>query len=94
MDSNFLFVYGTLLQNANNTMSKFLIANSTPLGKAYCNGKLYKISWFPGAVLSDKASDKIYGTLVKLEDAERVFKQLDDYEGYDSNNVADSLFIR
>lgn len=94
MSPSYLFVYGTLLQSANNAMSKFLIANSTNLGRAYCIGKLYKISWFPGAVLSDEASDKIYGALVKLEDLEDIFNKLDDYEGYNRNNVADSLFIR
>ncbi|MCB4808272.1 gamma-glutamylcyclotransferase [Tamlana sp. 62-3] len=94
MVSNYLFVYGTLLQSVNNSMSKFLIANSTNLGPAYCFGKLYKITWFPGAVLSENESEKIYGTLVKLHDNNNVLSHLDDYEGYNSNNASSSLFIR
>lgn len=55
---------------------------------------LYRISWFPGAVLSAQTSDKVYGTIFKLKDTEFVFKTLDDYEGYNSRSPKTSLFRR
>lgn len=75
-------------------MSRFLSNNSTIEGKAYFIGKLYRISWFPGAVLSTDTLEKVFGTFIKLNNAEETFKVLDDYEGYDVNNPKASLFIR
>lgn len=94
MNSDFLFVYGTLLQNADNDMSRFLAARSKVKGKAYFFGKLYKISWFPGAILSDNTSNKVHGTCIKLSNTEATLSALDDYEGYDANDLESSLFTR
>jgi len=94
LTSDYLFVYGTLLQNLDNELSKFLHDNSTIVGKAYFIGKLYKISWFPGAVLSENNSEKVYGTFVKIKDIISVFNILDPYEGFNKRNPKSSLFIR
>jgi len=91
---DYLFVYGTLLQNLYNELSKFLYDNSTIVGKAYFIGKLYKISWFPGAILSENNSEKVYGTFVKIKDIISVFNTLDPYEGFNKRNPKSSLFIR
>ncbi|WP_308992297.1 gamma-glutamylcyclotransferase family protein [Mariniflexile litorale] len=81
MESEYLFVYGTLLKDFESYMSKFLEQNSEFVGAGYFNGNLYKISWYPGAVLSDKPSDKVYGHIFKIFNKEKTFKVLDDYEG-------------
>lgn len=94
MNTEYLFVYGTLQEVVDNDMSRFLLRNSQPLAKGYFNGVLYRISWFPGAVLSTKTLDKVYGTIFKLNSAEFVFKTLDTYEGYDVNSPKTSLFRR
>lgn len=75
-------------------MSKFLSANSQLVAKGYILGRLYKISWFPGAVLSDNISEKVFGTVFKLKDSDNVFDVLDDYEGFDEDNLKESLFTR
>ncbi|TXE15033.1 gamma-glutamylcyclotransferase [Seonamhaeicola algicola] len=92
MTAHYLFVYGTLLQNAENEMSAFLKAHATVISKGYFIGQLYKISWFPGAILSNDQTQKVYGTLVKL--TKNVFEVLDDYEDFKPNNPSKSLFIR
>lgn len=87
-------VYGTLQKDSGNAMSEFLLRNSEYVGKGYFQGKLYKISWFPGAVQSDDACHRVFGSIFKLKHAETVFKVLDDYEGYDASDEASSLFKR
>ena len=62
-------------------MSKFLNRNSEFIGTGYFNGRLYQISWYPGAVLSDVPSEKVFGHLFKIHNEEKTFQILDDYEG-------------
>lgn len=81
MQSEYLFVYGTLLKDFDSYMSKFLDRNSEFIGPGFFNGKLYEISWYPGAILSDNHSEKIYGHIFKIHDENKTFKILDDYEG-------------
>lgn len=94
MNSEYLFVYGTLQRDANNDMSRFLALNASVIGKGYIHAKLYKISWFPGAVLSEGISEKVYGTLYKLDAINETLELLDDYEGFTELNIEESLFRR
>lgn len=94
MSSDYLFVYGTLLQNVGNEMSRFLSANSVVKGRAYFYGRLFRISWFPGAILSNDKSEKVYGTYIRLNDVEKTLHALDRYEGYEANKPESSLFKR
>jgi len=81
MKSEYLFVYGTLLKDFDSYMSKFLDRNSEFIGRGYFNGKLFEISWYPGAVLSEDVSEKVYGHVIRILDKSKTFKILDDYEG-------------
>lgn len=85
MKYDYLFVYGTLLKENDNAMSKFLQRHSQCVGKGFFQGKLYKISWYPGAVLSVNKADRVYGSIFKFNDGQTVFKVLDNYEGVDQN---------
>lgn len=75
-------------------MSKFLASHARFIDSGYFHGKLFKISWFPGAVLSESEDDRVYGAIFELESALEVFKFLDAYEGFNENNKLSSLFIR
>lgn len=66
-------------------MSQFLASHAQFIGKGYCYGKLYMVSWFPGAVLSNNTSEKVYGMLFEIKNPGTVFKALDDYEGVDEH---------
>ena len=85
MQAEYLFVYGTLLKDFDSYMSKFLNRNSEFIGTGYFNGRLYQISWYPGAVLSDVQSEKVFGHLFKIHNEEKTFQILDDYEGIDES---------
>lgn len=80
-----LFVYGTLLQSLDNPMSRFLKNHSEFLGKGFINGKIYDVGAYPAAILSDLKTDKIYGTVLKITDAEKTFEVLDTYEGLEDS---------
>ena len=86
MHSEYLFVYGTLLDDFDSYMSKFLHRNSEFIGPGYFKGKLFEISWYPGAVLSEDDSEKVYGHVFKIHNESKTFKILDDYEGIGDTN--------
>lgn len=92
MNSDYLFVYGTLQKNVDNDMSKFLSKHAVLIGKGYFHGKIYKISWFPGAITSINTSDKVYGSIFKLINPETVFNVLDNYEGVGENHPKPNLY--
>lgn len=94
MNSTYLFVYGTLLKDSNHVMSKFLVSHSVFVSKGYFNGKLYLIDWFPGAILSDDKSNRVFGSVFKIINSTMVFNVLDDYEGRGENDPKPHLFIR
>ena len=94
MTPEYLFVYGTLLKDTNNEMSEFLASHSECLVKGFFNGKLYQISWFPGAVLASNPNDKVYGMVFKLKNPHEVFKVLDDYEGIGEQYQEPQLYKR
>lgn len=89
MDSSYLFVYGTLLQDFNNAISRFLTEQATFVAKGYFNGKLFEVDNFPGAILTNVESEKVFGSLYKISDSHKTFEVLDAYEG-----VADGLYKR
>jgi gamma-glutamylcyclotransferase (GGCT)/AIG2-like uncharacterized protein YtfP len=76
----YLFVYGTLLNGVTNEMSAFLSLHAEFHSQGYFYGKLFDVGEYPGAILSSKQTEKVYGTVFRLPDAEKVFPVLDAYE--------------
>ncbi|WP_100611293.1 gamma-glutamylcyclotransferase family protein [Confluentibacter lentus] len=91
---DYLFVYGTLMKTVSNGMSRFLHSNSEFIGNAYIHGKLYDLEGYPGAVVSDDPSERVYGNIFKIKDTQVVFKVLDDYEGIGDGNPIDYEYLR
>lgn len=77
---DYLFVYGTLLQNAWTEMSVFLQKQSIVLAEGWFPGYLYRIDWYPGAIYDEKSDYKVFGTIVQLNDTAKVLRVLDEYE--------------
>ncbi|WP_298533745.1 gamma-glutamylcyclotransferase [uncultured Algibacter sp.] len=94
MNSDYLFVYGTLLEDTEHEMSKCLSAYASYEARGYFQGKLYRVSWFPGAIISDSSLDKVYGKLYKLSAINSLFEVLDEYEGVRENSPKPNLFKR
>jgi len=93
MKSAFLFVYGTLLDN-DNEFATYLRNNSILYSDGKIKGELYDIGEYPGAILSEEADKYIYGSILQINNPERVFKVIDGYEGFGSQELWPNEFVR
>lgn len=92
-ESNYLFVYGTLLKAVKHRMHQYLVTHTDYVGKGTFQGRLYEVSHYPGAVASEVATDKVTGEVYFIKD-KNILTILDRYEGcLDSENKS-SEFIR
>ncbi len=78
---DYLFVYGTLRKDIFNSARVLLAQHSAFGGEATFRGRLYDLGGYPGAVPSDEPSDIVKGELHHLHESDRVFRDLDQYEG-------------
>ena len=93
MISDLLFVYGTLMRGFDHPMAKLLSRDAEFCGAARCQGRLYLVKHYPGLVLSEDASDLVFGEVVRLHRPEQTLVILDDYEGC-GPGVASPLYLR
>lgn len=80
MNSQYLFVYGTLKSDAINVHAKQFHAQAQLIGAAMWQGCLYLVTNYPAAVVSSNPQERVMGELWKLNDSELVLKTLDEYE--------------
>jgi gamma-glutamylcyclotransferase (GGCT)/AIG2-like uncharacterized protein YtfP len=91
--SNYLFVYGTLMKGFSNDFAKKLHSFSVLVGNATFPGRLYTVSWYPGAIHLPTASTRVHGEVYRLPSLPDLLPELDEYEDiYDDENL--SLYIR
>lgn len=79
-DSEFLFVYGSLMSAYDHPLSDFLSENAQLISEAKVRGRLYKIEWYPGLVCDENSAEWVYGEVYQLQNS-NIFKVLDEYEG-------------
>ena len=48
MNSDLLFVYGTLMRGFDNPMAQLLSRSADFIGEAHCRGRLYRVTHYPG----------------------------------------------
>jgi gamma-glutamylcyclotransferase (GGCT)/AIG2-like uncharacterized protein YtfP len=80
MNSDYIFVYGTLRRDSNSEMHHLLAMHAEFVSDASYRGKLYQIDYYPGAVPSDNADDVVQGEVYLLHQADIVLPMLDQYE--------------
>lgn len=90
----FLFVYGTLRRDCGNDLHRLIARNSDYVGMATFQGNMYQVAEYPGIVPSDNVSDQVVGELYLLSNTIKLLNVLDEYEEYDPENAAESLFVR
>jgi pyruvate carboxylase len=90
----YLFVYGTLKKEFDNTGTQLLkkYANLVATGKI--NAVLYQVADYPGSVISQKPSAWVEGEVYLLNQQEAILTMLDEYEGFAPNDPIHSEFIR
>jgi len=77
----YLFVYGSLMSTAGHRMGGRLQGEARRIGPATMQGRLYRVSWYPGAVDSPDPGQRVHGEVWALDDPKRALAWLDDYEG-------------
>lgn len=77
--SDLLFVYGSLLTRIGHPKGERLRAECTLMGPASAEGRLYRVSWYPGFV-PVPGSARVQGEIYRLA-SEQTLQWLDEYEG-------------
>ncbi len=90
---NYLFVYGTLLDESNE-FAIYLKQNCSYFDKGKLKGRLYDLGEYPGAIADENYPGYIYGCIFELKDTSEALKYLDDYEGFGEGQRQPNLFIR
>jgi gamma-glutamylcyclotransferase (GGCT)/AIG2-like uncharacterized protein YtfP len=83
-NTEYIFVYGSLMSNHTNKYAKFLRKNSAFISNAFCFGYLKQIDWYSGLILSNKTTEIVHGELYSFTPNQAFFKTLDTYEDIDS----------
>lgn len=91
---NYLFVYGTLRKEFGLQLTKEIKDNIIYTGGATINGKMYDIGEYPAALPSANEHSKIVGEIYELKHPRKIFRLLDEYEGYDRKHLSQSEYYR
>jgi gamma-glutamylcyclotransferase (GGCT)/AIG2-like uncharacterized protein YtfP len=89
-----LFVYGSLMSSAGHAMGERLRREARLIGKATIQARLYRISWYPGAVASGDPDERVHGEFYALENPDRALAWLDAYEGIRPGNRDENEYER
>lgn len=92
---NYLFVYGTLMQNSANEFAQKLSSNCCYVGNGFIYAVKYNLGHYPGIKIDSKKETKTNGELYQfIKNKSSLLKKLDDYEGYYPKQPSKSLFTR
>jgi len=94
MHKDFLFVYGTLRKHADSPARRLLPDHSRFIGKASCQGRLFRAGHYPALVPTLHRDERVYGEVYRLFDTAKAFLLLDRYEGYQKENRRRSEYLR
>jgi gamma-glutamylcyclotransferase (GGCT)/AIG2-like uncharacterized protein YtfP len=92
--SDHLFVYGTLMRGYAHPMARLLSANADFIGEASCCGRLYRVKHYPGLVLSDDATDVVFGDLYRLRAVDDLLREFDMYEACGEGFAEPTQYVR
>jgi gamma-glutamylcyclotransferase (GGCT)/AIG2-like uncharacterized protein YtfP len=80
MQSDRLFVYGTLMRGFDHPMAQLLSRSADFIGEAACRGRLYLAKHYPGLVRSDDPAEIVFGELYRLRSPDELLREFDIYE--------------
>ncbi len=94
MNSDHLFVYGTLMRGFDHPMAQLLSRSADFIGEARCRGRLYLVKHYPGLVKSDDADDVVFGELFRLRQPAELLREFDMYEACGEGFAEPTEYIR
>jgi gamma-glutamylcyclotransferase (GGCT)/AIG2-like uncharacterized protein YtfP len=80
VNSEFIFVYGTLRKASGTAMSSVLANYSLYVDEASIQAALYQVDDYLGVIESTHPNDKVSGELYKIVDSDTLLPLLDEYE--------------
>ena len=89
-----VFAYGTLQPGHAPEEIADIVRRFEIVGKGFVRGRLYDLGLYPGAVLDERSSRRVFGTVFRLPSGEDVLTRLDAYEGFEPEEPGRSLFVR
>ncbi|CAN5437992.1 gamma-glutamylcyclotransferase [soil metagenome] len=82
IDSDLLFVYGTLRPPFTNLYAQHLRQHSRYVGDGKFPGQLFNLGNYPGAIYLPKSAVNVYGSIYNIStNKEQLLTYLDNYEG-------------
>jgi gamma-glutamylcyclotransferase (GGCT)/AIG2-like uncharacterized protein YtfP len=94
MQSDRLFVYGTLMRGFDHPMAQLLSRSADFIGEARCRGRLYLVKHYPGLVRSDDPTEIVFGELYSLRQPEALLREFDMYEACGEGFAEPTEYIR
>jgi gamma-glutamylcyclotransferase (GGCT)/AIG2-like uncharacterized protein YtfP len=94
MNSDRLFVYGTLMRGFDHPMARLLSRSADFIGEARCRGRLYLVKHYPGLVLSDDTVDVVFGEVYRLRQPEELLREFDMYEACGEGFAEPTEYVR
>jgi gamma-glutamylcyclotransferase (GGCT)/AIG2-like uncharacterized protein YtfP len=94
MNSDRLFVYGTLMRGFDHPMARLLSRSADFIGEARCQGRLYLVKHYPGLVLSDDVSDVVFGEVYRLRARDELLREFDMYEACGDGFPPPTQYVR
>lgn len=94
MMNPYLFVYGTLKNDAQNEVARFLRDHATFLGEGIMAGRMFDLGEYPGAVFIENGGEQVSGHVFKMTEPALVLKVLDEYEGIGSEFPEPHEYVR
>src|SRR4030081_2553459 len=94
MNSNRLFVYGTLMRGFDHPMAQLLSRSADFVGEARCQGRLYLVKHYPGLVLSGDPADIAFGELYRLRQPAELLREFDMYEACGEGFAEPTEYVR
>ena len=94
MNSDRLFVYGTLMRGFDHPMARLLSRAADFVGEARCRGRLYLVKHYPGLVVSDDATEVVFGELYRLRAPDPLLREFDMYEACGEGFAPPTEYIR
>jgi gamma-glutamylcyclotransferase (GGCT)/AIG2-like uncharacterized protein YtfP len=95
---SFLFAYGTLQPGNAPPEIRDALKTLRPAGHATTPGQLFDLGDYPGAIFDKSRGTVVRGMVYHLADNRdaqlKLLNRLDEYEGVDGDNSANSLFVR
>lgn len=87
-EEQFLFVYGTLRRGVLKAgrLEEVMTQDAEYTGPARAAGRLYWVSSYPGYVMTQGQGEWVSGELYRIVNPDRLFGQLDRYEGCSSED--------